>query len=230
MNESPLSLLATAMLFANKQWIKTKELTLYLNSHQNELFPSNYRPDITIFIETDVENIEYVNLLNNEKYGMDKSDRLLMDDYYFELLIQRVASRKYGKSKFIFFERSSLKMDELSHCVMDILMNKKETVRIFWDAEIRAFNNIQNNKLAKKRTVYSEEKDIIAGLKKIKRGEMEKCDVVYIHISLWMKPKKEFKRLVMAHLCRFENICFYALRHHDLDQRAKQIVRWIFAK
>lgn len=219
MSQSPLSMLSMAMLFANKQYIKEKDLKLYLNSHQNELFPSHYRPDITIFIEENIEN------LNN-------SDHVLTDDYFFELLIQRVASRKYGKSKFVFFDRSCIDMDNVSRCVMDIMKNKKETVNIFWDAEIRAFNQIQNPNMVDldKRIVYSEEKQIVDGLERIKSGELQLCDIVYIHISLWMKPKKEFKRLVMAHLCRFENICFYALREHDLDERAKQIVRWIFSK
>ena len=123
-------------------------------------------------------------------------------------------------------------MGDVSRCVLDILMNKKQTVRIFWDSEVRAFNNTQNPKIVDvdKRVVYSDEMQIVEGLQRIKNKELQLCDVVYIHISLWMKPKKEFKRLVMAHLCRFENICFYALRHHDLDERAKQIVRWIFAK
>merc|ERR1712129_600 len=110
--------------------------------------------------------------------------------------------------------------------------NKKSTVSVQWDAEVRAFNSTQNPNMnaMDKRIVYSEEQQIVNGLKRIKNGELtHRFDIVYIHISLWMKPKNEFKRLVLAHLCRFENICFYALRSNDLDERAKQIVRWIFA-
>ena len=164
-----------------------------------------------------------------------KQDRILMDDFLFELLIKKIASRKYGK--YIFFERERMNkkqnmMGYVSNIIMDILMNKKDICKIYWESDLKAFNNIQNPNIVNpnKRIVYSDEKQIIDGLKMIQNGQLTKCDVVYIHISLWMKPKKEFKKLIMAHLCRFESICFYALRHHDLDDRAKQIVQWIFAK
>eukprot|EP01084_Bolivina_argentea_P024840 46243_1 len=123
-------------------------------------------------------------------------------------------------------------MNCVSKTVMNILLNKKKICKIYWESDLKAFNNTQNPNIVNpnKRIIYSEENQIIDGLKMIKRNELQLCDVVYIHISLWMKPKKQFKRLVMAHLCRFESICFYALRHHDLDNRAKQIVQWIFAK
>ena len=154
-----------------------------------------------------------------------------MDDYFFELLIKKIASRKYGK--YVFFERNCMEnMEFVGNTVMNILMNKKTICKIYWESDLKAFNNIQNPNIVNpnKRIIYAEEKQIIDGLIMIQNGKLSKCDVVYIHISLWMKPKNEFKKLIMAHLCRFESICFYALRHNDLDDRAKQIVQWIFAK
>ena len=51
MNRSPISCLSMAMLFKNKKWLNNEEFRLYLTSHQSELFPPCYRPDITIYIE-----------------------------------------------------------------------------------------------------------------------------------------------------------------------------------
>ena len=163
-----------------------------------------------------------------------------MEDFLFEMLIKKIASRKYGK--YIFFERDDMEnmdnmdnmdnMESVGKTVMDVLKNEKSVCKIYWESDLKAFNNIQNPNIVNpnKRVIYTNEKEIIHGLIKIQNGQQSKCDVVYIHISLWMKPKNEFKKLIMAHLCRFESICFYALRSGDLDDRAKQIVQWIFAK
>lgn len=51
MNRSPISCLAIAMLFRHKKFLTKDELSLYLKSHQDELFPPCYRPDITIYIK-----------------------------------------------------------------------------------------------------------------------------------------------------------------------------------
>merc|ERR1712083_1059647 len=96
-------------------------------------------------------------------------------------------------------------MESAAQIIVDVIRNVKSVPKVYWEADLKAFNSVQNPAMVRsqKRIVYSEEKQIQEGLQRMRAGQMMKCDILYVHISLW-SSKDVFKRLIMAHLMRFD--------------------------
>lgn len=179
------------------------------------------------------------------------------DDFLFELVIQQIAQHSKSKFVFFNLDKlnkmkevasqnkskfgtnansyDQLNVDqqytnrfvsEMANDILDVLNHKRDLPGIYWNGHLAVIDT--NVACKKTRLIYCDEKQIRDGLKLIETNTLQPADIVYIHISLWMKPKNEFKRLIMAHLCRFESICFYTVGSHELDARAVQIVQWLF--
>merc|ERR1719295_2432325 len=109
---SPLCCLAMAMLFVKRQWLKNNDFRLYFSSHRNELFPPHSAPDIIIYIDPDLDkesedDLDQISSSNTGNASLfDDRDRRLMDDFYFELIIKQIASKKYGK--LLFFDEDTM--------------------------------------------------------------------------------------------------------------------------
>ena len=182
---------------------------------------------ITVFVDRDLDDIP-----TPKSSLFHLGDLRLSDDFYFETVIKRMVSgRNHGKLLIVDADgmREGVR-SKVAQAVVDVVAARKATPRVRWESDLRAFNSVQCPDIVapSKRIVYSEERQIVDALKKIKCGELQNCDTVYVHISLWMRPREQFKRLMMAHFARFDDVCFYALRSSDLDDRARQIVQWLF--
>ena len=184
MPQSPMWCSAMAMLLAKRQWLKHNDFRLYVNCHRNELFPPHSGPDIIVFLcGTNLENNQ--NIPTSNMSLLDYRDRQLMDDFYFELVIKQIVSRKHGK--ILFLNASALKQDMcfVGQMIVDVLTNKKAVPKVHWESDLKAFNNVQNPDIVKSRIIYEDEQQIVDGLEMMERGQVQHCDTVYVHISVY---------------------------------------------
>lgn len=231
LDRSPISCLALAMHFVDKRWLTSEQFKQYLNAFQLELFPKNIIPNIILFIDHE-HNGQYLYQKKKNSVFTFNDEFRGFDDFLFELIVKQLANKE-SKQKIIFFQQSQMmNVQFVSRVILDILVNDKHCVHICWQSDFQALADISAYAInCHRRIVYSEEEQIEDGLQLLLGARDVKVDMVYIHISLWMKPNKEiFKRLMMAHFCRFESICFYAICKQDLDHRANQVVQWLFSK
>jgi len=217
-----VSLDALALHFVAKKYISAKQFHV-LRSLQKYCF-ENLSINIMVYIfEEDLVKAHEVILQVHPGSQLTLSDIESISDLRFELLLRQVAE---GKRKTIFFRRELLEPEDCLHTISRVYKGLERAPRLRFDA---GFLKEEEHR-SKSRLVYSnveQLKGAIAGIERTSNIRCRIADTVYFHISLW-NSKQDFRRILLRHLSRFEDICLYKNPEEDLDSRTSSVVKFLW--
>jgi len=217
-----ISLDALALHFVAKKYIAAKQFHVLRNLQKYCL--ENLNVNITVYIfEEDPIKAHEVILQAHPGSKITLSDVESISDLRFELLLRKVAE---GKKKTIFFRRELLEPED---CLNTISRVYKGFERTPWLRFNPGFLKDEEHR-SKSRLVYhcvEQLKGAIVGIERNSNIQSRIVDTVYFHVSLW-SSKRDFRRILLHHLARFEDICIYKNPGENLDPRTSSVVKFLW--